>query len=172
MRKSALFGILLLGLSAPAYAGQQERAMVTGAFLGAMSGAAIGSNSGEAGKGAVVGAFVGAIAGAVLSDVNRQPMVVTHHPQPRVVYSRQAHCSARPAVHVHRMPVRHDSHGHGYGHERKERHGAHNPPYHVRRAAHSAHARYEKARFEDRHAINRGDARERMHRHYRDDDYD
>lgn len=107
MRKLAIFTTLLFALSAPAHAGQQERAMVSGAATGAAIGAAIGSNSGETAKGALVGAFFGTIAGALLGDV--------HRPQSRSVYTSHRYRRVETPVYRHRPPTR----VHEYGRYRK-----------------------------------------------------
>lgn len=141
MRKSALFGILLFGLSAPAYAGQQERAMVTGAATGAAIGAAIGSGNGEAGKGAIVGAFFGTIAGAILSDMNdRQPQTV------RVVHDH------RPVVHTpvynrHRTVARRPVHARDH---REARYRYSPRREHVKHEQYPRYSRYEMARLDRR----------------------
>ena len=81
MKKIVLGIMLSLGLSVSAYAGPQERGLLTGAVVGATAGAAIGSQSNETAQGAIIGAMFGAIAGAVLSSDQEQRLVQRREPR-------------------------------------------------------------------------------------------
>jgi len=69
-------------LAAPlAHAGNQDRAMATGAVVGATTGAVVGSSTNQAVEGAFVGAVFGTIAGAILADASEPEYVVIREPQ-------------------------------------------------------------------------------------------
>lgn len=86
--KKILLGLLFVSFtSVSAHAGPQERAMVTGAAIGATAGAVIGSQTHETAQGALVGAMFGAIAGAILSDAHAAPVQYRVH-QPVAVHHR------------------------------------------------------------------------------------
>ena len=109
---ATLLSTALLASPVTQAASYQDRAMTTGAVVGATSGAVIGSNSNQAVEGAIFGAVLGTIAGAIIAQnqqpvtvvhTQRRPMVehhVYHHPRPvvqrRVVYSKH-----RPVVERH-----------------------------------------------------------------------
>ncbi|MDT8376576.1 MAG: glycine zipper domain-containing protein [Mariprofundaceae bacterium] len=89
-------------------ASYQDRAMTTGAVVGATTGAVVGSNSNQAVEGAIFGAVLGTIAGAIIADQYRPAPVVytrTHRP----VVKRHIHVQHRPVVkrhvHVQHRPV-------------------------------------------------------------------
>lgn len=95
---TALLFITLTSVSA--YAGPQERGMITGAAIGGTAGAAIGSQSNETVQGAIVGAMFGAIAGAILTN-RTQAVPVRHrvHHQPAHVQKRNHWRSQRYSRH-------------------------------------------------------------------------
>ncbi len=102
--KKILLGLIVVSFtSVPAYAGPQERGMMTGAAVGATAGAVIGSQTNETAQGAIVGAMFGVIAGAILTDARASPV---HHRvvQPVVVHQRSPY---------YREHVRHEKR-HGY----------------------------------------------------------
>jgi len=76
-------------------ASYQDRAMGTGAVVGATTGAVIGSSQNQAVEGAIFGAILGTIAGAVIAS-QHQPAYVVHQ-QPRTHYQPVAQ------HHEHRM---------------------------------------------------------------------
>jgi len=68
-------------LAAPmAHAGNQDRAMATGAVVGATTGAVVGSSTNQAVQGAFVGAVFGTIAGAILASASEPEYVVVREP--------------------------------------------------------------------------------------------
>ena len=89
--KKILLGLFIVSFSSiSAYAGPQERGMVTGAAVGATAGAVIGSQTNETAQGALVGAMFGAIAGVILSDAHAAPVQYRGH-QTAVIQHRDRH---------------------------------------------------------------------------------
>lgn len=149
---TALLFVALTSVSA--YAGPQERGMITGAAIGGTAGAVIGSQSNETVQGAIVGAMFGAIAGAILTN-RTQAVPVRHrvHHQPVHVQKRNHWRSQRYS--------RHDRRAH-YGSKRYNRQDRH--------TYQRDHSRYSS------HDVKRGKQGYRSHaeqvidrRHYRDD---
>lgn len=139
--KKMLLGLVFLSLTpVSAYAGPQERSMLTGAAIGATAGAVIGSRSNESVEGAIVGAMFGAVAGALLSDASAGPVYYGHR------YSSAPGYAQRHAYHEYRE------------HEMMERyqrrhirmHGNHNA-YHRAGVAYYNHREAEKRRTHERH---------------------
>jgi len=116
---TALLSTALLAAPVAQAASNQDRAMATGAVVGATTGAVIGSGHQRAIEGALVGAVFGTVAGAMIASAN-EPIYVAHerHYQPRV---RHYQPPVRKVVYVrpvHRQSERHAaprSYGHRYG---------------------------------------------------------
>jgi len=64
-------------------ASYQDRAMGTGAVVGATTGAVIGSGQNQAVQGAIFGAVLGTIAGAVIASQHQPAAYVVQQPRPR-----------------------------------------------------------------------------------------
>jgi len=105
MKKVLIAMLVVTFTSTAAYAGPQERGMVTGAAVGATAGAVIGSQSNETAQGAIVGAMFGAIAGAIISDAHATPVHYSVYRKPQQVHERR---------HGHYR----DRHGYRDGHKR------------------------------------------------------
>lgn len=93
---AALLSTALLAAPLAQAASSQDRAMATGAVVGATTGAVVGSNSNRAVEGAVFGAVMGTIAGAMIASYN-EPVYV----------ARPRHVEQRRVVHRHKPRVRH-----------------------------------------------------------------
>ncbi|NWF36158.1 glycine zipper domain-containing protein [Mariprofundus sp. KV] len=145
MKKILIAMVVVTFSSATAYAGPQERGMVTGAAVGATAGAVIGSQSNETAQGAIIGAMFGAIAGAILTDARSAPVHYTSqrpvHVQPRKPYygDRHAHRSEYRGRYV-----RHDRGHHRYQKQAHERH-----EYREHHRDHSRHLQPPQARAND-----------------------
>jgi len=94
---AALLSTALLAAPLAQAASSQDRAMATGAVVGATTGAVVGSNSNRAVEGAVFGAVMGTIAGAMIASYNEPVYVarprhverrVVHHYPPRARHHR------------------------------------------------------------------------------------
>ena len=116
---AALLSTAILAAPVAEAASGQDRAMATGAVIGATSGAVIGSSHNQTLEGAFIGAVFGTIAGAVIGSQS-QPTHVVHQPR------RHYH---KPVVHhrehraYSRSYDRHDRHNryNRYDHERGHR---------------------------------------------------
>ncbi len=125
MKKMILGLIFLSFTSVQAYAGPQERGILTGAAVGATAGAVIGSRSNETVEGAVIGAVFGAIAGAMLHDVKAEPVYYrqTYYPKPAYNNVRPAYEEYREHEVLERYHRRHvRMHRNGYKHSGLYRH--------------------------------------------------
>jgi uncharacterized protein YcfJ len=105
---ATLLSTALLASPVTQAASYQDRAMTTGAVVGATSGAIIGSNSNQAIEGAIFGAVLGTIAGAIIAS-NNQPVTVVHT-QRRPVVEHHVYHQPRPVVqhrvvYTHHRPV-------------------------------------------------------------------
>jgi len=92
-------------------ASNQDRAMATGAVVGATAGGMIGSGHNQALQGAIFGAVLGTIAGAVIAS-NSQPVYVeerTHH-QPQVKHYRKTAKRHKTVAHRHKTSAGHHKH--------------------------------------------------------------
>jgi len=167
MKKMFLGLIFLSFTSVQAYAGPQERGVLTGAAVGATAGAVIGSRSNETVEGAVIGAMFGAIAGAMLSDVRAEPVYYR-----QTYYQKPAYNNVRPVYEeykeheilerFHRRHVRMHRKGYGYKHSGAYRHYRnHDYSYYDRRdyfygrysghAAHEAREAHERREYLEHH---------------------
>jgi len=111
---ASMLSTALLAAPVAQAASNQDRAMATGAVVGATAGGVIGSSHNQALEGAIFGAVLGTIAGAVIAS-NNQPVYVapqrTHY-QPVRHYKYVRHYRPvrqyRPVVR-HKLPIiRHD----------------------------------------------------------------
>jgi len=109
---AALLSTALLAAPVAQAASSQDRAMATGAVIGATTGAVIGSGHQRAVEGALVGAVFGTVAGAIIASSYDQPVYVAQaRPHVRHVYYRPAKHNVRRAPmrshHEHRHVQRH-----------------------------------------------------------------
>ena len=119
---TALLSTALLAAPVAQAASYQDRAMGTGAVVGATTGAVIGSSHHQAVEGAIFGAVLGTIAGAIIANqhqpvhiVKRQPQThykpwahykqTRHHYQPRAHY-KQARHHYQPRAHSGIVPAK------------------------------------------------------------------
>ena len=119
---ATLLSTALLASSPAQAASYQDRAMTTGAVVGATTGAVVGSNSNQTVEGAIFGAVLGTIAGAIIANNNHQATVV--HTRHRPVVKRHVYTQHRPVVKRHarvakqRAHLRHERYvAQGYGHQ-------------------------------------------------------
>jgi len=122
---ATLLSTALLASSPAQAASYQDRAMTTGAVVGATTGAVVGSNSNQAVEGAIFGAVLGTIAGAIIAN-QHQPVTVVHTGH-RPVVKRHVYTQHRPVVKRHarvakqRAHLRHERYvAQGYGHQRNQ----------------------------------------------------
>ena len=156
MKKVLIAMLVVTFTSTAAYAGSQERGMITGAAVGATAGAVIGSQSNETAQGAIVGAMFGAIAGAIISDVHATPAHYSVYRKPKVHERRHGHYRDHRASRSHGCrDVRH-AHYRGQNryqrsHDRHERH-----EYREHRRDNNRHAQRPQVRTNERqHYSNR-----------------
>ncbi len=105
---ATMLSTALLAAPVAQAASNQDRAMATGAVIGATAGGVVGSSRNQALEGAIFGAVLGTIAGAVIAS-NSQPVYVaplrTHYQPVRHYKGVRQY---RPVV-GHKLPVaRHD----------------------------------------------------------------
>ncbi len=133
-----LLSAALLVAPAAQSASYQDRAMGTGAVVGATTGAVIGSSHNQVVQGAIFGAVLGTIAGAIIANqqqsvhiVQRQPRThykpVRHHYQPQAHYKPVRHYNQRPNYEQSYSRSNNRQHNQyaarrDYDHERRERH--------------------------------------------------
>jgi len=117
---AALLSTALLAAPVAQAASNQDRAMATGAVVGATTGAVVGSGSHRAFEGAMVGAVLGTIAGAMIAIADEPVYVATprHYDRPKVQHYRshaQQVVYARPAPRrvVRHVPQRRYEHRYG-----------------------------------------------------------
>jgi uncharacterized protein YcfJ len=117
---TALLFVALTSVSA--YAGPQERGMISGAAIGGTAGAVIGSQTNETAQGAIVGAMFGAIAGAILADqIHATPVRHRAQRQPVHLHKRNHHrYEKRHHWRNHRMHQRHRSDYRNYRYSRHD----------------------------------------------------
>ncbi|MDQ6982332.1 MAG: glycine zipper domain-containing protein [Mariprofundus sp.] len=165
MKKMLLGLIFLTFTTASAYAGPQERGVLTGAAVGATAGAIIGSRSNETVEGAAIGAMFGAIAGAILSDARDEPVSYrqTYYPEPayKVRQAYEEHREHEMLERYHRRHVRMNRNGYGYNHSgvyrhyRKHGYGYYNRSYingrYSGHAAHEAREAHERREYLENH---------------------
>ncbi len=126
---ATLLSTALLAAPVSQAASYQDRAMTTGAVVGATTGAVVGSNNNQAVEGAIFGAVLGTIAGAVIAS-QAEPVTVVHT-RPvvsRVYYPRtvrHVYYHPRPVVkrevHVYKMAPRHIERSHHVRADRDDR---------------------------------------------------
>jgi uncharacterized protein YcfJ len=105
-------------------ASYQDRAMATGAVVGATTGAVIGSGHNQVIEGAIFGAVLGTIAGAIIANQHRPAYVVQH--QPRAHYKPVRHQYERRSYKQSYSRSNNRQHNQyattrSYDHERRER---------------------------------------------------
>ena len=125
MITAALLTSALLAAPVAQAASYQDRAMATGAVVGATTGAVVGSSHNQAVEGAIFGAVLGTIAGAVIAS-QHQPVYVAQQ-QPRPHYKPVSHHyqpRTQKASYSHNHNRKHDRNAdsRSYGHERGGRH--------------------------------------------------
>jgi len=166
--KKILFGlVMLLFTSVSAYAGPQDRNLLTGAAVGATAGAVIGYQSEDREDGAVIGAIFGGLAGAFLGSL--QPEFVDDaYVDDRESGYGDSEYNGREAYEEHelqggRYAYRH--HGryssYRYGDQRE------NDYNHARHGAREAHARHEAQEARARHEAQEARARHEYDEHHR-----
>jgi len=151
--KKMLLGLIFLSCtSVSAYAGPQERGMLTGAAVGATAGALIGSRSNDTAEGAVIGAMFGAIAGALLSDAEADPVYYGHQYREEPEYgSRHAYEEHREHEMLERYHRRHvRMYRNGYGYHRSDTYG-HYRHHGGRFDEHAMHEAYERHEYREHH---------------------
>lgn len=99
----------LFAASVAETASYEDKAMATGAVIGATTGAVIGSTSNKTAEGAVAGALLGTVAGAVIASQS-EPTVVVQPPAPHKQVVRRHEHHLEKASYKHKKEFRHFEH--------------------------------------------------------------